>query len=197
MSEKIVLTIVFIFALIVIAGLAVLISYGSADAEVVLVMATSRDTELGSVLGGGTYLRGDDVTLTAIPADNCYFVGWFLLGIDYSDPSKAASTNEEYQFSVQSGFISMVAVFKKYAYLTVIAGEGGVVDDVSGFYAPNTEVVLKAMPVIGYSFACWMLFENGYETESIPTGFLNDNEHIYKVMDTNVTIRAIFIQNNG
>ena len=44
--------------------------------DIHVVSATSNNDMLGMVSGSGYYLEGVDVTLTAIPADSCYFVMW-------------------------------------------------------------------------------------------------------------------------
>ena len=46
------------------------------ELDFVVLSATSEDTAMGSVVGGGTYRTGTTVTLNAIPNSGCYFIQW-------------------------------------------------------------------------------------------------------------------------
>lgn len=70
-----------------------------------------------------------------------------------------------------------------YYTLTVLAGIGGTVSDVSGQYEAGTRVTFKATPNEGYLFSRW-------------TDDVFDNPRTV-VMDKNITLSAIFIQSSG
>ena len=70
-----------------------------------------------------------------------------------------------------------------YYTLTVLAGEGGTVSDVSGQYEAGTRVTFEATPNEGYLFSRW-------------TDDVFDNPRTV-VMDKNITLSAIFVQSSG
>ncbi|MDY6893538.1 MAG: InlB B-repeat-containing protein, partial [Chloroflexota bacterium] len=100
--------------------------------------------EGGTVSGGGTYECGTTVTVTATPADECwYFVGW--------SGDLSGSTNPT--TILLDGDKTVTANFAKYEYtLTTNASpvEGGTVSG-GGTYECGTTVTVTATP----SDACW------------------------------------------
>ncbi|MCM1507891.1 MAG: leucine-rich repeat protein [Ruminococcus flavefaciens] len=62
--------------------------------------------EYGGVYGGGMYLNGTSISLTAVSAENGVFIGW------YDDNDKMISSEQEYTFVVKND-LNLTAKFEK------------------------------------------------------------------------------------
>ena len=62
----------------------------------------------GTIFGAGTYIRGDQAVLTAIPNDDCAFIGWF-------NGEEILSLNMVYEFTVKKD-TNITAKFAKTEY---------------------------------------------------------------------------------
>jgi|GEM_PF-4196989 len=109
----------------------------------------------GTTTGGGTYARGENVTLTATPDSGYLFVGWFEAG------EKVWFADAVYKFSADKLRI-LEARFRPACNITVTAGAGGTATG-GGTYAQGEDVTLTATPDSGYVFDGW--YEAG---EKIP-----------------------------
>lgn len=105
------------------------------------------DSELGEVIGGGTYHYGDIVPLIATP-DNCYeFSSW-----------SNGEANSSIVITV-TGHDTIEAYFEGVNYqIAVVANEGGTVNGGGTYQFPNSPTV-TATPNDGYAFDYWT--ENG------------------------------------
>ena len=113
------------------------------------VTVTAEPPEGGTVSGGGSYLAGSEVTVTATP-DPCYeFVNWTEDGVE-------VSTEPEYVFTIDSDR-DLVANFQlKQFTVTVSANppEGGTVDG-DGTFPCGSSVTVSAVANEGYQFLYW------------------------------------------
>ena len=120
------------------------------------------DTSAGSVTGGGAYLSGEYVTITADAKPGYRFVSW----------------SDGYKYSTRIFLItkdeSFTAIFETIPLhtLTVVANDstmGSVTG--SGVYEEGAEVTLTAMPNEGYRLLSWSFLDEAIDTVSyiIPT----------------------------
>ena len=121
---------------------------------------TVKADKYGSVSGtaSGTYAEGTKVTLTAKPDEGYILRGWKISG-----ETRYISTDETYSFTLNKD-IQITAEFCQYSFLNhlvVIAGEGGTVSDVSGYYSPGQSIKVFAEANKGYRFLGWSTEENG------------------------------------
>lgn len=127
----------------------------------VVVLASPRFG--GSVSGGGTYIVGRSVTLSASPATGFTFVNWT------DDHGNVVSTERSYTFDKASGTESYNANFEfnpsgpgepsdptalLYYNLTVKGATGGTASG-GGRYRAGTSVYLYATAKDGFAFAYW------------------------------------------
>lgn len=69
---------------------------------------TANNSDYGTILGAGTYVRGDQAVLTAIPNDDCAFIGWF-------NGEEILSLSTVYEFTIKED-INITARFVKAEY---------------------------------------------------------------------------------
>ena len=114
----------------------------------------------GSAEGGGDYDPGQNVTLTARPAEHYSFVNW-------TEGDNIVSTDNPYNFTA-AGSRSLTANFELIIRnIAVSAGplEGGTVDGGSTYMEGN-EITVRARPAKGYRFVNWT--ENGQVVSTNP-----------------------------
>lgn len=109
----------------------------------------------GTVSGGGTFVWGTEVTVTAIPSDNYEFINWM-------SGSEIISTEPQFVVVLVSDS-SLVAHFQSqqiFYDVTVAAdpANGGTVSG-AGTFAQGTEVTVTAEPAENFEFLYWE--ENG------------------------------------
>ena len=118
------------------------------------VTLTADPEEGGTVQGGGTYLEGDLVVVTASANKGYSFFSW----TDETD--KVVSYSESYSFTIGSVPRELVANFQAdepQTYSVAVFAEppfGGSVEG-GGTYQPGTRVTVAATPANGYSFVSW------------------------------------------
>lgn len=113
----------------------------------VITLSTNNDN-FGTVTGGGTYLDGQTVTLSAVAADGYGFSGWQSGG-------EIISTDPVYTFSIK-GDMDFVAVFAKEVVISldVFPAEYGTVTG-AGKYLDGEQVTIKATAGNQYRFVYW------------------------------------------
>ena len=113
------------------------------------ITVVANPAEGGTVTGGGTYLEGSEITLTAIPGDIYDFVNWTLDG-------EVVSTDAEYTFTVMAEG-EYVANFEYKSYdITANANPVGAGEiEGAGTYMYGTECTLTAVPGVAYNFLNW------------------------------------------
>ena len=102
----------------------------------------------GSVSGGGTYVSGTDVTVTAEPGAGYTFEGWY-------EGEVKISGDENYTFTVTSDR-TLEARFSLVRYTISAAAETGGSVTGGGTYDYGTQITLTATPKTGYRFVCWI-----------------------------------------
>ena len=112
------------------------------------ITATSSNTTMGTVSGGGTYEEGKTVTLTATPKSGYRFVKW-------SD----GSTANPYTFKATKN-VTLTATFEKIpptTYTITVTSANTTMGTVSGggTYEEGKTVTVTATPKSGYRFVKW------------------------------------------
>jgi len=114
----------------------------------------------GSAEGGGDYNPGQNVTLTARPAEHYSFVNW-------TEGDNIVSTDNPYNFTA-AGSRSLTANFELIIRNIAVSAEpreGGTVDGGSTYMEGN-EITVRARPAKGYRFVNWT--ENGQVVSTNP-----------------------------
>jgi uncharacterized repeat protein (TIGR02543 family) len=104
----------------------------------------------GTTGGGGTYIPGTSVTLTATPASGYQFVNW-------SEAGAPVSTNQTYTFTVNANR-TLVASFQSITYITVntlSSPAGGGSTSGGGTYTSGSSVTITATAASDYRFVNW------------------------------------------
>ncbi len=117
--------------------------------EIYTIEALTDPAEGGSVIGGGTYLYGQTVQLTAAPALHYDFAGW-------KEGSTTVSTDNPYSFSA-SGSRTLTAQFVPASYaisLQASPADGGSLSG-GGTYPVGSSVTVSATAVRPYAFSHW------------------------------------------
>ncbi len=149
----------------------------------ITVTVTADNAQGGTVSqsGTGSYMPGENVTLTAITSNGYTFSGWF----DVANSASAVSTESSYSFVVEESK-NIIGKFTPSFELDVAAVpiEGGTVTG-SGTYEGNKVATITAVPSDGFKFVGWFPADNTGDPISTQAEFkLN--------MDTNVSIIARF-----
>ncbi len=112
--------------------------------------ATANQDEYGEVSGSGTYDAQSDVTLTAMPAAGCKFIGWYENGICVgTDESYKVKVDADRTFSAQfTSLPFVVTTTMNDPDAGTVSGEGG--------YRAGDEATLRATPRTGYYFEKWV-----------------------------------------
>ena len=114
------------------------------------IAATASPSEGGSVTGSGMYFTGDNITLTATPAEGYRFLHW-------TDGVNNLGNENPYSF-VASANADITAVFELIPTYTIAATanptEGGTVSGAAD-YLEGADVTLTATPTEGYHFVNW------------------------------------------
>jgi hypothetical protein len=127
-------------------------------------------TEGGTVEGhNGEYKEGETVVFTAVPADGYYFTKW---SDGKTDNPRTVAVYDD---------LTLTAQFAQYPLITIYASDNGKVSpDVSGRYAPGSNVTITAKPDTDYFFAGWS--DGNF-----------DNPRTIFIETSNVTISAEFV----
>lgn len=110
------------------------------------------EADHGTVEGAGHYTEGETATLTAIPAEGYYFVGW-------SNGDEIVSEENPYEFVVNED-VDLEAVFAIYTYTMTVTVNDEEMGSVEGMPETETidygtEVILTAVANEGYRFVNW------------------------------------------
>ena len=134
------------------------ISFSNIFAQYDTVSVNIEPASGGTVIGDGAYFSTSLVTLEAKTNTGYNFVSWTENGSKVSEDSV-------YKFII-TGNRSLVANFELKSYTietTSLPLDGGVLNG-SGTYIHGTNVILEAIPNVGYSFINWT--ENNIEVSS-------------------------------
>lgn len=122
------------------------------------ITLSASPTTGGSVTGGGSYLSGDSVTISAVPAAGYRFLRW-------EDGGSVVSTSARYTFTATKNR-TIVAFFEQVkSYIVTVQAspaEGGTASG-GGTYVEGTNVTVTAQPSAWYEFVGWT---EGTETAS-------------------------------
>ncbi|MGV8905444.1 MAG: InlB B-repeat-containing protein [Acetobacterium sp.] len=157
------------------------------------ISATANPGEGGTVIGGGSFVNGTAVTLTATPSQNYNFIRWTL-----GDSELAVSTNPQYNFTASEATQgNYTAVFEPESFSvnisllaqTFVAGQIALTPE-SGLYSYGTVLPLNAIVTVpnpALHFLGW--YENGKELSK-------DQNFDYTVTQA-TKLSAIFVTDYG
>ena len=107
----------------------------------------------GTVTGGGSYVTGTNVTVTASPNAPYNFVGWYEAGV-------LRSSNLSFTFTIEWDK-SFTAKFERPSYTIQLATAPGGKVTGSGTYLHGDVATLIATPAYGYEFLGWTDYYGG------------------------------------
>ena len=114
------------------------------------ISTSSSPTDGGTTGGGGTYIPGTSVTLTATPASGFQFLNW-------TEAGAPVSTNQTYTFTVNTNR-TLVASFQSITYITVNTlsspASGGSTSG-GGTYTSGSTVTVTATAASDFRFVNW------------------------------------------
>ncbi len=146
-----------------------------------VIEAKANDEMLGTVTGGGVYYAGEEVTLTATPAnEQSLFTGWYAVNADGT--INLYSEESELVFSPTSD-LTLVAWFTsaevaQYVINTTAVPEVGGLVTGEGFYDEGATVTLTATANDGYTFIGWYENNTAITTEATLTFTAESNREI-------------------
>lgn len=154
------------------------------DIEPVTLRIEVYPDSAGSVSGGGGYLPGTKVSISASAHDGYEFEGWYEDGVKISDSA-------DYQYELPNIYANgltctLTAKFtgdgteKEEYTLTTSANpsEGGTVEGDSGTVLNGDTVRIEAVPAEGYRFAGWTSTWSGFTGTSASVSFTMPAENV-------------------
>lgn len=138
----------------------------------------TNDETKGTTTGDGIYLTDDEVTLTATPAEDFEFGGWY-------DNNTLISKDLEYTFTIRENGLSCTARWNQKFVLEVVS-ENDIYGTVSGsgIYTAGSAVTITAQAGDSYTFSGWW-----GEEENLLS---NDAEYIFTMPDNAVFITGVW-----
>jgi hypothetical protein len=141
----------------------------------------------GSIEGAGTYLYGDYVLLTAIPAEGYVFDNW-------TEDGEVVSTNQSISFTAQTGrnLEAHFSVLQLNITAIALPASNGTVEG-AGTYAYGTTVVLTAIPAEGFELANWTENDTVVSTEATLTFVAQTDRNLvanFIIQTLNITVEA-------
>ncbi len=128
-----------------------------------IITAMADPTEGGTVTGGGTYLFGENCTLTATPNTGYAFLNWTR----YDDPNTVISSDASYTFMVTSSETYVAHFTAETTYNITAECNPTLAGTVTGTgnYITGTTCTLTAVPAHS-SFTFWNWTLNGEEVST-------------------------------
>ena len=123
------------------------------------IVATVVPEGTGTIEGVGTYLYGEHVLLTAIPAEGFVFDNW-------TEDGEVVSTNQSFSFTAQAdrNLEANFSVLQLNITATAVPSNNGTVEG-AGTYAYGTTVTLTAIAAEGFELANWTENDSVVSTE--------------------------------
>lgn len=149
------------------------------QATVYTIIATPNNDAMGTVSGAGTYVEGDEVTLTATPKTGHIFVDW----------SNGETTNPLVFNATED--VELTANFKALQYTVTVGvndeAKGSVTHAGANTLDYGTKLVLEATPAEGNRFVQW---STGATDNPLTITVTKDLEIAALFENTNITARA-------
>ena len=138
--------------------------------------------EGGTVTGGGIFMLGEQVTITAEPAEGYEFINWT------DAEEQVFATTLSRTFAMPANNLALTANFQLIGYTVTLQvsplGSGTVTG--AGTYNLNDEVTIVATPATGYAFVNW--------TDLQGVGITTEQEYSFNMPGSNVTYVANFVR---
>ena len=138
--------------------------------EYQLTLKTEPD-DGGTVSGGGSYIHGELVTVSATASEGYEFVNW-------TEGENIVSSQSSFTYTMPGKDVTMTANFREIVYtLTLVADptEGGTFDG-EGTYAEGENIQVSAAVSPGYEFVSWTNGESIVSTQSSFTYTMPGND---------------------
>lgn len=129
------------------------------------------------VTDNSPYEQGEQVSVSATPGQDYYFVNWTVGG-------QQVSTEASFVYTMPEGDTTIIAVFaekKSLALVSMPSGAGTLTG--AGLYTPGESVPIEATPNTGWTFAYWMRDAQVISTYS---------EFVYTKQSSNESLTAFF-----
>ena len=138
----------------------------------------TSDEDKGTTTGDGIYLENDEVILTATPAEDYEFAGWY-------DNNTLISKNSEYAFTIRENGVSYTARWNQKFVIEVVSenDDFGTVSG-GGIFAAGSVVTLTVQAGDSYTFAYWQ----GEEEDILSY----DEEYIFEMPESDIFIIGIW-----
>ncbi len=163
-------------------------TYIAKFAQKYTVAVDASPQEGGSVSqdGSGEYMLDGSVTVSAVPAENYSFIGW------YTDPTAKdpISTDASYTFNVANNTTLTAKFSATYTLDLVVSPEGTGTVVGAGQYSGGSVVTIGASPAKDYRFSGW------YDV-SAPSKIISTEPEYSLNLDTNRTLGAKFDRSYG
>lgn len=111
------------------------------------ITVESADPSMGTATGGGTFAEGTVITISAMPFDGFYFVGWNDGNAE--NPRNITVT----QNATYKALFSQNAVVTYIVTVMCNSDQGSVIGN--GTYAEGTNITIAAIPNSGFEFDKW------------------------------------------
>ena len=146
------------------------------------VTVSADPAQGGTVAGGGSFVEGRTITVTATPNFGYNFVNW-------TEGNQEVSTDASYVFTV-SGERTLVAHFVEIpkSNITYASVSNGTISGPAKAY-PTEMVTLIATPADGYKFGTWKVYKTS--DPEVTVEVVNDQ---FSMPSYDVTVTATFIE---
>ena len=131
------------------------------------IIVISNDDKKGNVYGGGQYLKGDTIRLSAIPNPGFKFVGWISVkgyGVRYVESNDTIIGMFDIDTSYHDSILDTVPVIEpRYVYIEVLSSDTllGITKG-SNLYQIGDTAIIEAIAYENANFVMW----NDGETQS-------------------------------
>lgn len=147
--------------------------------DTVTLEVLSSDTNLGTYYGGGSYLSGKNITITAVPFMNVAFTGWS--DGDTINPRHIVLTSD---MNVTANFRRISSSPATNFNLHVSSADNTMgVGAGNGTFPEGCRVEISAIPIEGYRFARW----NDGNTNNPRTVVVNSDSSFVAIFEANMT----------
>lgn len=170
-------------------GLIALIFFAAQGCGTNKITLAANPAGSANLSGSGRYEDGQEVTISALPADGWEFAYW-------SQDGEIISETSQYTFTVQGG-INMIAHLKpvQYAITALAQGNGSVVYPDGALH--GHEIAVKAVPESGYRFVYWTEEGEVVSTEAEYSFAANANRQLTAVFLPEQFVAGIEVEGEG
>lgn len=147
-------------------------------------ITVQTDRSMGTIIGGGHYLLGNEATITAVPYNGYHFVKW----------AEKPQARNPYTFTVTTDD-TLTAIFAADTFRVSASGMPSSAGRVTGTgnYAKGSVARLRALPEDGYLFSHWM---EDNSTDNPRNITVNQDINLTAVFSTSIGIEETIVLSN-